>query len=78
LNDEDLREFVSLQTNFADSDSSWSLDIADIDTSNYDLSVKKPNGGEVFTYRTPNVIINEIAALDAETTELMTSIRELV
>ncbi len=78
LNDEDLREFVSLQTNFADSDSSWSLDIADIDTSNYDLSVKKPNGGEVFAYRTPNVIINEIAALDAETTELMASIRELV
>jgi type I restriction enzyme M protein len=37
LNDDDLKEFVELQARFADSANSWSLDVAKIDTSSYEL-----------------------------------------
>ena len=53
LNDADLAEFVGLQTTFADSPKSWSVDVADVDRSTFDLSVKNPNGGEAVTHRTP-------------------------
>ena len=78
LNDTDLAEFVALQTFFADSPKSWTLDAASINTETYDLSVKNPNGGEVATLRTPQEILDEIAALDAESAEVLATIRELV
>ena len=78
LNDDDLKEFVQLQASFADSPNSWSLDVAAIDTSSYDLSVKSPNSSEVVVHRSPRDILDEIAALDAESSELLTTIRELV
>ncbi|MDX1607254.1 MAG: hypothetical protein R3202_13765 [Candidatus Competibacterales bacterium] len=31
LNDDDLKEFVALQVDFADSKTSWTVDIADVD-----------------------------------------------
>lgn len=40
LNDNDLAEFVELQKTFADSDKSWSVDVASIDPSSYDLATK--------------------------------------
>ena len=78
LNDADLAEFVTLQATFADSPKSWTLDAAGINTDTYDLSVKNPNGGEVVTLRTPQEILDEIAALDAESAEVLATIRELV
>lgn len=78
LNDEDLKAFVELQASFADSANSWSLDITDIDTSSYDLSVKNPNGGEEIIHRSPNEIMDEIAALDTESAALLATIRGLV
>ena len=78
LNDADLAEFVTLQATFADSPKSWTLDAASINTDTYDLSVKNPNGGEVVTLRTPQEILDEIAALDAESAEVLATIRELV
>lgn len=78
LNDDDLKEFVELQKIFADSPKSWSLDVTGIDTSTYDLSVKNPNGGEVITHRSPQEIMDEIAALDAESAEVLANIRALL
>ncbi len=78
LNDDDLKEFIALQTSFADSDKSWSLDVADIDTSGYDLSVKHPNGVLEVVHRSPREIMDEIAALDAESAELLATIRGLI
>ena len=78
LNDADLAEFVELQQTFVDSDKSWRVDIAGIDTASYDLSVKNPNGGEEVTHRSPQAIIDEIAALDAESAEVLAKIRELL
>lgn len=78
LNDDDLAEFVALQARLADSPKSWSMDVANIDTGSYDLSVKNPNGGEVVALRSPQEILDEIAALDAEAGEVLTTIRELL
>src|SRR3979409_2221465 len=51
LNDNDLKEFVALQTTFADSPKSWSVDTTSIDKATFDLSAKNPNGGEGVTHR---------------------------
>ena len=78
LNDDDLAEFVKLQKTHADSPKSWSVEVKDIDTETFDLSVKNPNGGEVVTHRSPAEIIDEIAALDAESAEVLETIRGLL
>ena len=78
LNDEDLVEFIKLQKKFADSDKSWSVDTKGIDPTSYDLSVKNPNGGEEVTHRSPEEIMDEIEALDAESAEVLATIRGLL
>ena len=75
LNDDDLAEFVELQKTFADSAKSWSVDVTGIDTATYDLSVKNPNGGEEVALRSPAEILGEIVTLDAESAEVLASIR---
>mgnify|MGYP001187273198 CR=1 FL=1 len=78
LNDADLAEFVELQKTFADSQKSWSVDVAAIDAATYNLSVKNPNGGEEVVHRSPQEIMDEIAALDAESAEVLGKIRGLL
>ena len=78
LNDADLVEFVLLQKTFADSAKSWSLDAAGIDQNTFDLSVKNPNGGEAVAHRNPETIMDEIAALDVESAEVLARIRALL
>jgi len=78
LNDADLAEFVTLQQTFADSDKSWSTDVAGIDQKTFDLSVKNPDNGEEVVHRTPQDIMDEIAELDAESAEVLAKIRELL
>src|SRR2546428_446879 len=78
LSDEDLAEFVKLQKTFADSPKSWSVDAKGIDQETFDLSVKNPNGGEVLTHRTPQKIMEDIAALDAESAEVLDNIKALL
>ncbi|MBX3350101.1 MAG: N-6 DNA methylase [Nitrospira sp.] len=78
LNDDDLKEFVKLQRTFADSSKSWIVDAKTIDQTTFDLSVKNPNGGEVVTHRSPQEIMDEIAALDAESAEVLENIKALL
>lgn len=78
LNDADLVEFVKLQKTFSDSPKSWSVDAKAIDQKSFDLSVKNPNGGEEITHRSPEEIMDEIAALDAESAEVLENIRALL
>ncbi len=78
LNDDDLAEFVELQQTCADSPKSWSVEVATIDRTTFDLSVKNPNGGEEVTHRSPEAIMDEIAALDAESANVLMSIRRLL
>jgi type I restriction enzyme M protein len=78
LNDADLAEFVKLQKTFADSPKSWSVDTKNIDLATSDLSVKNPKGGEAVAHRTPQEIMDEISALDAESAEVLQSIKGLL
>jgi type I restriction enzyme M protein len=79
LNDADLAEFVKLQKTFADSPKSWSVDTHALsEVEGFDLSVKNPNGGEVVAHRSPEEIMNEIAALDAESAEVLGNIKALL
>ena len=78
LNDEDLREFVELQARFAESEKSWLVDIANVVRESFDLSVKNPNKAEESLLREPQEILDEIAALDAESAEILASIGGMV
>jgi type I restriction enzyme M protein len=78
LNDDDLAEFVKLQSTFADSPKSWTVDASKLDKETFDLSVKNPNGGEEVTHRSPEAIMDEIAKLDAESAEVLATIRGLL
>jgi type I restriction enzyme M protein len=78
LNDADLAEFIALQETKADSPKSWSVDVAAIDPTTFDLSVKNPNGGEEIAHRSPQEIMDEIAALDAESAEVLGNIKALL
>jgi type I restriction enzyme M protein len=78
LNDKDLKEFVALQASFADSEKSWSVDVTGIDQTSFDLSVKNPDKAEEDALRDPQDIIAEMAALDAESAEILEGIRGLL
>jgi len=77
LNDADLAEFIELQKNFADSPKSWTVDAKSIDPATFDLSVKNPNGEEAAAHRSPQEILDEIAALDAQSAKVLETIRGL-
>ena len=67
-----------MQKTLADSPKSWSVDAKTIDPATFDLSVKNPNGGEEIVHRSPKAIMEEIAALDAESAEVLAGIRRLL
>jgi type I restriction enzyme M protein len=78
LNDADLTAFIEAQKTFAATAQSWSVDVAAVNASTFDLSVKNPTGGEVAAHRSPQDIMDEITALDAEAAEVLATIRELL
>lgn len=78
LNDADLAEFIKLQKTFADSPKSWSVDAKDINQTTFDLSVKDPNGNEEIIHRSPEIIMNEITMLEAESTMVLKNIKSLL
>ncbi|MDH4481263.1 MAG: N-6 DNA methylase [Rhodoferax sp.] len=78
LNDADMAPFIAAQKTFADTPQSWSVDVSTVNPSTFDLSVKNPNVLEAVAHRSPQDIMDEIAALDAEAAEVLASIRELL
>lgn len=78
LNDDDLSDFVELQKSLADSHKSWSVAMTSVDTASFDLSVKNPEDGEESEHRSPQAILDEIAALDAHTAEVLGKIKALL
>ena len=78
LNDKDLAEFIELQKTFGESDQAWIVNSDEIDTSNYDLSVKNPNAEEEAPLRSPTEILDEIERLDEESREILKKIRALL
>ena len=77
LNEEDLKEFVELQKTKADSQNSWSVDVASLDE-NYDLSVKNPNKVQSIDERTPQEIAEEIKALNDDSQRLLDEIMKML
>jgi type I restriction enzyme M protein len=52
--------------------------MADVNTDTYDLSVKNPNTPEEAPLRAPDEILAEMERLDAETKNILGSIKELL
>ncbi len=78
LNDDDLKEFVTLQKKKVNSPKSWTVDVDDVDESTWDLSVKNPNGQQEVAHRSPAEILDEIADLDRESATILKKIRGLL
>ena len=78
LNDEDLKEFIELQASLAESEKSWSINMADVDQDTFDLSAKNPNAPEEAPLREPEEIIIEMESLDAESAEILVDIRRML
>lgn len=76
LNDDDLKEFVQLQKSFANSPKSWRVNVANVDQSTFDLSVKNPNSGGELKHRSPQEIMREIVALDRQSAKILKGIRD--
>ena len=77
LSEDDLAEFVALQKTKAESENSWSIDVADLGA-DCDLSVKNPNKPEVVDERTPRDILKAIANLNDDSARLIAEIEEML
>ena len=78
LNDNDLKEFVELQADFAKSDKSWTVKASEIDQASFDLSVKNPNTPDEAPLREPEEIIAEIVSLDKKSADILDNIRGIL
>ncbi len=78
LNETDLTEFLKLQKTKADSENSWSVNVADVDTTTYDLSVKNPHKKDESALRDPRAILDEIKQLDEESAEILNTIQRIL
>lgn len=78
LNERDLADFVALQKTKADSENSWTVNLAEINTATYDLSAKNPHKKEKVALREPQEILAEMRALDEESADILNGIWELV
>ncbi len=78
LNEKDLAKFVELQKSKTDSDNSWSVDVAKINSKTFDLSVKNPNNNNETILREPKEILDEIKSLDNENVEILKVIRAIL
>ena len=78
LNDDDLAEFVDLQPALVEGPQSWRVTRANLDEDTLDLSVKNPNAPDEMPLRSPEAIIDDMLARDAETTEILENIRGML
>ena len=78
LNDADLADFVEKQASFADGPKSWNMAVDAIDPATFDLMVRNPNAPEAEALRSPQEILDQIAALDTESAEILARVRELL
>lgn len=78
LNDNDLAEFVDLQPTFAEGAHSWRVARADLDDDTLDLSVRNPNAPKEAPLRSPEEIIADMIARDAETAGILKDIRSML
>ena len=75
LTDADFEEFLRLQAERMLGENSWTIRAAGLDQASFDMSVKNPNVNNDVVYRDPREIIDEIVALEAETADILQSLR---
>lgn len=78
LNDADLAEFVEAQKTRSNGPQSWIMTRVDLDEDTFDLSVKNPNAPEAEALRSPEEIIADMLARDAETAQILEDIRGML
>ena len=78
LNDDDLAEFVEMQRTFSEGPQSWRATRASLDEDTLDLSAKNPNVPKKASLRSPEVIIADMLAREAETANILENIREML
>jgi type I restriction enzyme M protein len=78
LNDNDMAEFIALSKTRSDSELSWSVDVADIDSKVYDLAPRNPNRNSVVEHRAPLDVLDELYEIDNETTRILENLRGLL
>ncbi len=76
LNLNDLADFVKLQKTKADSGNSWSVNVADVDKTTFDISVKNLHKKDEIILREPKEILREIKRLDEESSVILMAIKE--
>lgn len=74
LTENDLADFLALQKTKADSENSWSIDIAALGD-DYDLSVKNPHKVEEVDERSSSVIADSLVVLCENAIEVLNNIR---
>lgn len=74
LNENDLADFVKLQKTKADSENSWTVNVANVNKTTFDLSVKNPNRKDETVLREPKEIIEEMIKLNKEGSEILKEI----
>jgi len=78
LSEKDLEEFVELQKNKGESDNSWIVNVNDLDSETFDLSVKNPNKKDDSVLREPSEILEEIGELDEKSAKILRKIKEII
>lgn len=78
LTDADFAEFLGAAPGREPGPRSWRVDVADVDAGTWDLSVRNPHAPAADGPRAPAAILDEIAALDVESAELLAGIRALL
>ena len=73
-----LAEFVELQATLAEGPRSWRVARADLNEETLDLSVKNPNAPKEAPLRSPEAIIADMLARDAETAGILEDIRGML
>jgi len=78
LNDKDLEDFLALQTGKTDSANSWSIDVKNIDTDSYDLTVRNPNAEGPVELGSPTEILATLRELDQASEDILTKLEGLI
>lgn len=83
LNEKDLDDFLTLQKSKADSENSWTVDVADVIgrgdlAPTFDLSVKNPHRKTDTTLRAPAAILAEMKSLDEESAAILEKIQGML
>ena len=78
LNENDLADFVKLQKSKADSENSWTVNIADVDPASFDLATKNPLKQTNTPLRDPLIILDEMKSLDEESAKILKKIKGLL